>query len=59
MKFEVIKKTENSYTLIIDNEKILENVMLSDCFNKIEQWLKLKYLKETKKGFLQNIGLGE
>jgi len=55
MKFEVIKKTENNYTLTIDNEKILENVMLSDCMTKIEQWLKLKYLKETQEGFLQKI----
>ena len=49
MKIDLQKKAENNYTLIIDGEKLLENVMLSVCLNKVERYAKIKFLKEEPK----------
>ena len=51
MKFEV-KMEKNLFVLSIDGERILENQKLSTVVNKIEDYLKIRYLPEReKKGF--------
>ena len=48
MKFEVkLKKRE--FELKIDSEVILETIMLSEVVDKIEQYLKMRYLPAKKK----------
>jgi hypothetical protein len=48
MKFEVTMD-RGLFILKIDNEKILENQKLSIIVNKIEDYLKIRYLPEREK----------
>lgn len=50
MKFEVIKNNNGKYCLRIDGELILVHEKLSTIVNKIEQFLKIRYLTEEQKG---------
>ncbi len=47
MKFEV-KQDRGLFILLIDGEKILEDQKLSMIVNKIESYLKMRYLKEEE-----------
>ena len=55
MKFNIEKK-EHIFYLSIDGEEILSDHRLGIIMNKIEAYLKMRYLKEEEpKGFLSKL----
>lgn len=54
MKIEV-KQERGIYFLFIEGEKVLKDKKLSSIVNKIEQYLKLRFLKEEPKGGISRI----
>jgi len=56
MKIDIDKKN-NLYKLMINGDIILDNeVSLGICVDKIEQFLKMYFLKEKKEGVLNKLG---
>ena len=52
MEIDVVKNKTRQYELYIQRELILRTEQLSDIVNKIEEYLKMRYLPTQKKGFL-------